>query len=79
MRKQSVPGSSNKSTKSVRATIGKHDQKFVEGIPKCELHLHIEGSLEPEMMFTLAERNKMTLKYRNVGEVRRAYKFKNLQ
>jgi adenosine deaminase len=79
MRKQGVPGSSNKSTKSVRATIGKHDQKFVEGIPKCELHLHIEGSLEPEMMFTLAERNKMTLKYRNVGEVRRAYKFKNLQ
>jgi adenine deaminase len=79
MRKQSGSVSVRKAKKSARTKAEEHDLKFVEGIPKCELHLHIEGSLEPEMMFTLAERNRMKLKYRSVGEVRRAYKFKNLQ
>ncbi|HLX12792.1 MAG TPA: adenosine deaminase [Bacteroidota bacterium] len=56
-----------------------HDSNFIRKLPKCELHLHIEGTLEPEMMFALAERNKVRLKYRNVDEVRSAYNFTDLQ
>jgi len=52
---------------------------FIRGIPKCELHIHIEGSLEPELMFRLAARNGVRLPYGSVEEVRRAYAFTNLQ
>ncbi|RVT89173.1 adenosine deaminase [Sphingomonas crocodyli] len=52
---------------------------FVSGLPKAELHLHIEGSLEPEMMFALAERNKVEIPFKSVEEVRAAYEFSNLQ
>jgi adenosine deaminase len=48
-------------------------------LPKCELHLHIEGSLEPELMFALAKRNNVEIPYKSVEEVRAAYKFTNLQ
>ena len=51
---------------------------FIEGIPKAELHLHIEGSLEPELMFALAERNRVDLPYNSVEELRQAYQFTNL-
>jgi len=54
-------------------------EAFVRGLPKVELHLHIEGTLEPEMMFRLAERNGMTLPFASVEEVRRAYEFTDLQ
>lgn len=54
-------------------------KSFIEGMPKVELHLHIEGSLEPEMMFALAQRNKITIPFKNVAEVRQAYNFSNLQ
>lgn len=54
-------------------------RKFIEKMPKVELHLHIEGSLEPELMFKLAQRNKIALPYSNVEEVRAAYQFGNLQ
>jgi adenosine deaminase len=47
--------------------------------PKTELHLHIEGTFEPELMFEIAQRNKTKLPYRTVDEVRRAYKFTDLQ
>ncbi|WP_127555714.1 adenosine deaminase [Saccharospirillum alexandrii] len=47
--------------------------------PKVELHLHIEGSLEPELMFALAERNGITLPYADIEAVREAYQFGNLQ
>ena len=54
-----------------------HD--FIRGLPKAELHLHIEGSLEPEMMFSLAQRNGVSLPYASVEEVRAAYNFSDLQ
>ena len=52
---------------------------FVRGMPKAELHMHVEGSLEPEMMFSLAERNGVSLRYGSVDEVRRAHEFTDLQ
>ena len=52
---------------------------FIAALPKAELHLHIEGTLEPELMFALARRNKLKLRFRNVGEVRAAYEFADLQ
>lgn len=51
----------------------------IRELPKAELHIHVEGSLEPEMMFDLARRNGVPLPYRSVDEVRRAYSFNNLQ
>lgn len=52
---------------------------FIAGLPKAELHIHIEGSLEPEMMFALARRNGVSLPYVSVEAVRAAYSFSNLQ
>jgi len=54
-------------------------RKFIEGLPKTELHLHIEGSLEPELMFELAKRNAISLPYASVDEIRAAYQFSELQ
>lgn len=54
-------------------------QSFIEQMPKAELHLHIEGTLEPEMMMALAQRNKIELPYRSVEEIRAAYDFGGLQ
>ena len=54
-------------------------EQLVRGIPKAELHLHIEGSLEPELMFELAERNCVDLPYSSVEEIRTAYEFSDLQ
>ncbi|MGF7155238.1 adenosine deaminase [Novosphingobium gossypii] len=53
--------------------------QFIAGLPKAELHLHIEGSLEPELMFALAQRNAVSIPYASVEEVRAAYDFSNLQ
>ncbi|HEX5264556.1 MAG TPA: adenosine deaminase [Phenylobacterium sp.] len=52
---------------------------FVRGLPKAELHLHIEGSLEPEQMFEFARRNRVALPFASVEAVREAYAFSNLQ
>ena len=52
---------------------------FAERLPKAELHLHLEGSLEPEMMLALAKRNKISLRYKTVEEARAAYRFTKLQ
>jgi len=54
-------------------------EQFVSGIPKAELHLHIEGTLEPELMFEVAKRNNTKLVYRSVEELRTAYNFRNLR
>jgi adenine deaminase len=51
---------------------------FIAGMPKCELHVHLEGTLEPEMKFELAKRNGMTLPYKDVAEMRAAYDFYDL-
>ena len=53
--------------------------EFIKKIPKAELHLHIEGSLEPELMFKLAERNNIEIPFKSLKEVRTAYNFYNLQ
>jgi adenosine deaminase len=52
---------------------------FIEGLPKAELHLHIEGSLEPELLFAIAARNGIELPYASVEALRAAYDFDNLQ
>ncbi len=52
---------------------------FIAALPKAELHLHIEGSLEPELMFALAKRNKVAIPFDNVEAVRAAYSFSRLQ
>ncbi|MCF8466380.1 MAG: adenosine deaminase [Sneathiella sp.] len=54
-------------------------QDFIEKMPKAELHMHIEGSLEPELMFELAARNKIDIPFKTVQAVRDAYHFSNLQ
>jgi len=51
---------------------------FINETPKSELHLHIEGSLEPELMFKLAKRNKVEIPFKSVDEIRSAYNFTNL-
>jgi adenine deaminase len=52
---------------------------LLRALPKAELHIHIEGSLEPKLIFALAERNGLSLPYANVAELRKAYAFTNLQ
>ncbi|QEA39774.1 adenosine deaminase [Pistricoccus aurantiacus] len=54
-------------------------REFLKRLPKAELHLHIEGTLEPELMFRLAERNAIQLPYASVDEARAAYQFEDLQ
>ena len=54
-------------------------KSYVDRLPKAELHLHIEGTLEPELMFELALRNRVALPYRSPAEVRQAYQFSDLQ
>ncbi len=56
-----------------------HLDAFIRGIPKAELHVHIEGTLEPELMFSMARRNGITLPWGSVDELRKAYEFGNLQ
>lgn len=54
-------------------------ERFIHRVPKAELHLHIEGTLEPELMFEFADRNGVRLRYASIDEVRRAYQFSDLQ
>ncbi len=54
-------------------------KNFIQSLPKAELHLHIEGSLEPELLFELAQRNNIDIPYSSIEELRSAYNFNNLQ
>jgi adenosine deaminase len=54
-------------------------EDFIAGLPKAELHVHLEGTFEPELMFRIAERNHLKLKYNSVEELETAYNFNNLQ
>jgi adenosine deaminase len=51
---------------------------FIAGMPKCELHVHLEGTLEPEMKFKLAERNKVALPFNSIAELKSSYTFHDL-
>jgi len=53
--------------------------EYIKKTPKAELHLHIEGTLEPDLLFKLARRNKIDIPYANVDEIKSAYNFTNLQ
>ncbi|OTG91866.1 adenosine deaminase [Acinetobacter sp. ANC 3813] len=53
--------------------------ELISALPKAELHVHIEGTFEPELMFEIAQRNKIAIPYQSVEEVRQAYNFHNLQ
>ncbi len=53
--------------------------EYIKKIPKAELHLHIEGTFEPELMFKIAQRNKVEIPYQSVEEVKKAYQFSCLQ
>ncbi len=53
--------------------------KIIQGIPKAELHLHIEGSFEPGLMFEIAKRNGIELEYDSIDSLKEAYQFNNLQ
>jgi adenosine deaminase len=54
-------------------------KKFIQGLPKIELHCHIEGTFEPELMFEIADRNGISLPYATVDDLRQAYAFTRLQ
>ncbi len=53
--------------------------EFIKKTPKAELHLHIEGTLEPDLLFKLAKRNKIKIPFANINEIKSAYNFSNLQ
>jgi len=54
-------------------------ENFINNLPKAELHLHIEGTFEPELMFNIAKRNQINIKYKSVDEIKAAYQFDCLQ
>jgi adenosine deaminase len=54
-------------------------KNFIQKLPKAELHLHIEGTLEPELMFALAKKNSIQIPYKSVQELKQAYNFSSLQ
>lgn len=59
--------------------MGRNLREFIEGLPKAELHIHLEGALDPEQMLTFARRNGIALRRDSVEEIRASYNFTNLQ
>ena len=53
--------------------------ELIRALPKAELHVHIEGTFEPELMFEIAQRNQIAIPYKSVEAVKQAYNFYNLQ
>ncbi len=64
---------------SIKPVAADRLSELLKRMPKAELHIHIEGSLEPELMFAMAKRNSVALPYSSVDELRKAYAFSNLQ
>nr|WP_174506178.1 adenosine deaminase [Acinetobacter sp. Marseille-Q1620] len=56
-----------------------NNSELIRVLPKAELHVHIEGTFEPELMFEIAQRNKIDIPYKSIDEVKQAYNFHNLQ
>lgn len=54
-------------------------KNYIKALPKAELHVHIEGTFEPELLFKIAQRNNISLKYKTVDALKKAYQFNNLQ
>ncbi len=63
---------SNATTERLYASISPEMHAFIAQLPKVELHLHIEGTLEPELMFQLAERNQITIPFNTISDVKNA-------
>ena len=63
--------------KSMRESIPTHS--FMRALPKAELHMHLEGALEPELAFTFARRNRMALRFSSIEDLRKSYQFTDLQ
>jgi adenine deaminase len=61
------------------ANIASNLLSYIKMIPKAELHIHLEGSIEPETLFRIADRNKIKLKYKTINELRSAYNFADLR
>ncbi len=64
---------------STSNTMDENLKRYIELIPKAELHVHIEGTFEPELIFEISQRNNVPLKYNSVDDLRKAYSFNNLQ
>lgn len=56
-----------------------NQRALIQALPKAELHVHIEGTFEPELMFAIAQRNQIEIPYKSIEEVKQAYNFHNLQ
>ena len=54
-------------------------RELIQSLPKAELHVHIEGTFEPELMFEIAQRNQVDIPYASVDDLKKAYDFHNLQ
>lgn len=54
-------------------------KEFIQGLPKAELHIHIEGTLEPELLLKLAKQNSIAMPYASLAELKQAYHFRDLQ
>ena len=53
--------------------------ELIKKLPKAELHLHIEGTFEPELMFEIARRNRIDTRFNSIADIKKAYNFHNLQ